>query len=111
MTTGMAEVLGADRQYRIAGGAREAPNGAAAVAWQSNVKSPTYCNNRSAVEEEATAAISSAASREIAVLRLEGDRYDSTRVCIENLYPHVAPGGIVIVDDYYNNWDGCARGQ
>ena len=26
----------------------------------------------------------------------------------ENLYPHVAPGGIVIIDDYYN-WDGCAR--
>jgi O-methyltransferase len=45
---------------------------------------------------------------EIAVLRLDGDWYDSTRVCLENLYPHVAPGGIVIVDDYYN-WDGCAR--
>ena len=44
----------------------------------------------------------------IAVLRLDGDWYDSTRVCLENLYPQVAPGGIVIIDDYYN-WDGCAR--
>ena len=42
---------------------------------------------------------------EIAVLRLDGDWYDSTRVCLENLYPYVAPGGIVIVDDYYI-WDG-----
>ena len=42
------------------------------------------------------------------MLRLDGDWYESTRVCLENLYPHVAPGGIVIVDDYYN-WDGCAR--
>ncbi len=28
--------------------------------------------------------------------------------CLENLYPRVALGGVVIVDDYYI-WDGCAR--
>ena len=44
----------------------------------------------------------------IAVLRLDGDWYDSTRQCLEALYPHVAPGGLVLIDDYYV-WDGCAR--
>ena len=44
----------------------------------------------------------------IAILRLDGDWYDSTMVCLENLYPLVADNGIIIVDDYYA-WDGCAR--
>jgi O-methyltransferase len=37
---------------------------------------------------------------EVAVLRLDGDWYESTRCCLENLYPHVVSGGIVIIDDY-----------
>ncbi len=36
----------------------------------------------------------------IALLRLDGDLYESTRVCLEALYPRVPPGGCVIVDDY-----------
>jgi hypothetical protein len=44
----------------------------------------------------------------IAVLRLDGDWYDSTRVCFENLYDAVAPGGFVILDDY-GFWEGCRR--
>lgn len=36
----------------------------------------------------------------IAVLRLDGDLYESTKVCIENLYPLVSPGGWIIVDDW-----------
>ena len=44
----------------------------------------------------------------IAVLRLDGDWYDSTMVCLENLYPMVAENGIIIIDDYYA-WDGCSR--
>jgi O-methyltransferase len=46
--------------------------------------------------------------RPIAVLRLDGDWYDSTFICLEHLWPLVSPGGIVIVDDYYT-WDGCSR--
>jgi O-methyltransferase len=134
MSAGMAEVLGPDRHYFLFDSfeglppAREDLDGAAATAWQSNTQSPTYYNNCTAAEQEAAAAmkLSGASSvslvkgwfnettpgfappGEIAVLRLDGDWYDSTRICLENLYPHVAPGGIVIVDDYYN-WDGCAR--
>jgi O-methyltransferase len=44
----------------------------------------------------------------IAILRLDGDWYDSTMVCLENLYPLVAEKGIIIIDDYYA-WDGCSR--
>ncbi|WP_281322658.1 TylF/MycF/NovP-related O-methyltransferase [Flavobacterium aestivum] len=47
-------------------------------------------------------------SEPIAILRLDGDWYDSTMVCLENLYPLVAEGGIIIIDDYYA-WDGCSR--
>jgi O-methyltransferase len=41
---------------------------------------------------------------EVAILRLDGDYYTSTREVIDPLYDHVAPGGFVIVDDY-----GCYR--
>jgi O-methyltransferase len=44
----------------------------------------------------------------IALLRLDGDWYESTRICLENLYPLLSPGGIVILDDYYA-WEGCTK--
>jgi hypothetical protein len=44
----------------------------------------------------------------IALLRLDGDWYDSTFVCLEQLMPLVSEDGVVIIDDYYA-WDGCAR--
>jgi O-methyltransferase len=42
----------------------------------------------------------------IAVLRLDGDWYDSTKICLEHLYPLLSAGGAVIMDDYYC-WEGC----
>jgi O-methyltransferase len=36
----------------------------------------------------------------LALLRLDGDMYQSTWDVLSNLYPRVAPGGYVIVDDY-----------
>ena len=36
----------------------------------------------------------------IAVLRLDGDWYASTKVCLEKLYDKVIEGGIIIIDDY-----------
>ena len=41
----------------------------------------------------------------IALLRLDTDWYDSTRVEMRVLYPKLAPGGLLIVDDY-NRWLG-----
>jgi len=37
---------------------------------------------------------------EIAMLRLDGDLYESTMCCLEHLYPYVSPGGCVLIDDY-----------
>lgn len=44
----------------------------------------------------------------IAVLRLDGDWYESTRICLDFLYPLVSVGGVVILDDFYC-WQGCAK--
>jgi hypothetical protein len=44
----------------------------------------------------------------IALLRLDGDWYDSTKICLEHLYPLLSSGGIIILDDYYC-WEGCRK--
>jgi O-methyltransferase len=36
----------------------------------------------------------------IAVLRLDGDMYESTHLALTHLYPKLASGGFLIVDDY-----------
>lgn len=48
----------------------------------------------------------SASVERLAVLRLDGDLYESTRDALVNLYPKVSPGGYVIIDDY-QNVPGC----
>jgi hypothetical protein len=45
---------------------------------------------------------------DIALLRLDGDWYESTRICLEHLYPRVVKGGVVVIDDY-GHWSGCKR--
>jgi O-methyltransferase len=37
----------------------------------------------------------------LAILRLDGDMYESTMDALVSLYPKVSPGGYVIVDDYH----------
>jgi hypothetical protein len=37
---------------------------------------------------------------QLAVIRLDGDLYESTRDALESLYPKLSAGGYVIVDDY-----------
>ena len=44
--------------------------------------------------------------KNICILRLDGDWYDSTMVCLENLYDKVVSGGVIILDDY-GYWKGC----
>ena len=36
----------------------------------------------------------------LAILRLDADLYASTRVALECLYPRLAPGGFMVIDDY-----------
>lgn len=44
----------------------------------------------------------------ISVLRLDGDWYESTKVCLDHLAPLVVPGGVIIIDDY-GVWEGCSK--
>jgi O-methyltransferase len=44
--------------------------------------------------------------KKIVILRLDGDWYDSTKVCLDYLYDKVISGGIIILDDY-GYWKGC----
>jgi O-methyltransferase len=43
----------------------------------------------------------------LAILRLDGDLYESTTDALGPLYPKLSPGGFVIVDDYFSHPD-CA---
>ena len=44
----------------------------------------------------------------LALLRLDTDWYESTRHELEHLYPRLAAGGVLIVDDY-GHWKGARR--
>jgi hypothetical protein len=59
---------------------------------------------RGPVEETLPAA----APDRLALLRLDTDWYESTRHELEHLYPRLAGGGILIVDDY-GHWEGARR--
>jgi len=45
---------------------------------------------------------------EISVLRLDGDWYESTKICLEKLYDKVIDGGIILIDDY-GHWIGAKK--
>jgi hypothetical protein len=44
----------------------------------------------------------------LAILRMDGDLYESTKDALESLYDKVSPQGFVIVDDY-GKWPPCKR--
>ena len=44
----------------------------------------------------------------IAMLRLDTDWYESSKIELEMMYDRVVPGGLIIFDDYYH-WDGQRR--
>jgi O-methyltransferase len=46
--------------------------------------------------------------RELALLRLDGDLYESTMDALKALYDKVSPGGFVIIDDF-NDFEPCRR--
>ncbi len=133
MSAGIASVLGDDRRYFLFDSFEGLPpaksiDGEAALAWQKNTTSATYYDNCKAPAEYAQRAMTLAGARSfqlikgwfndtvrsfvppepIALLRLDGDWYESTHVCLEALFQYVCPGGLIIIDDYYT-WDGCSR--
>jgi O-methyltransferase len=134
MIAAMAEVLGPAHAYYLFDSFEGLPpadvikDGPRAVAYQANPTGARYFDNCRAEMGFAEAAMRLAAvptvrfvkgwyrdtllgfvpPARIAVLRLDADWYESTRQCLQTLYPHVARGGLILIDDYYA-WDGCAR--
>jgi O-methyltransferase len=45
---------------------------------------------------------------DIAMLRLDGDWYESTALCLKHLYSKVVKSGVVVIDDY-GHYEGCRR--
>jgi len=52
--------------------------------------------------------IPDSAPEQISILRLDTDWYESTRHELIHLYPRLAKGGVLIIDDY-GYWRGCRK--
>lgn len=44
----------------------------------------------------------------VAVAHVDGDWYDSVKVCLDRIWPVLSPGGVIVIDDY-DHWSGCRR--
>lgn len=131
MIAGIADIFGGSRSYYLFDSYQGLPpakemDGDRAKQWQADTKSPLYYDNCSASEEQARTAMSMSRATKylitkgwfnetlphaqfpepIALLRMDADWYDSTKCILDCLIPAMAPGGLVIVDDYYT-WEGC----
>jgi O-methyltransferase len=42
----------------------------------------------------------------VAVAHIDGDWYESTKVCLERIWPQLPSGGVAVIDDY-GAWSGC----
>lgn len=132
MSAGLSRVLGDRRNYYLFDSFEGLPeakaiDGTEAIKWQGDVNSSTYYDNCKAEIGFAETAMKKAGARfelikgwfsdtlpgftatgTIALLRLDGDWYESTMDCLTNLYPKVVKNGVVIIDDYFT-WEGCSK--
>ena len=46
--------------------------------------------------------------KNIALLRLDTDWYESTKLEMQTLYPRVVKDGVLLIDDYAD-WQGCKK--
>lgn len=76
---------------------------------QHNVRSTGYPEARlSFVQGRVEDTIPHTAPDQIALLRLDTDWYESTKHELTHLYPRLAPGGVLIIDDY-GYWQGARK--
>ena len=132
MSAGMADMLPGRLHYLLDSFEGLPPatdaDGAYAISWQENTSAENYYDNCRAERGYAERAMQMSAAKRfklvqgwfrdtlvafkpeepIAILRLDADWYESTMQCLTALYPHVMPGGLIIIDDYYA-WDRCSR--
>jgi len=43
---------------------------------------------------------------QVALLHIDADWYESVKACLERFYDALAPGALVVLDDYHE-WPGC----
>jgi O-methyltransferase len=133
MIAGMVHILGRNRPYHLFDSFEGLPqvkeiDGPDAKAWQENRDGEYYFDNCLAHEAEASKAMTISKATDytihkgwfnstltdfqtddgIAILRLDADWYESTITCLDQLFPQVNKGGLILVDDYYT-WEGCSK--
>jgi O-methyltransferase len=133
MSAAMVEVIGINRSIYLFDSFEGLPkatenDGNSALEYQKNTHAIDYHDNCKAEIDFARKAMSKAGAQnaeivkgwfentlpnfkfneEIIILRLDGDWYESTMQCLDNLYDKVAPGGLILIDDYHT-WDGCTK--
>ena len=132
MIRGLADMLGPVRKYHLFDSFEGLPpaqeiDGQAAIDWQQDTASPDFYDNCTADEAYARKLFEGSnldvefhrgwfedtipkyqPGSPISVLRLDGDWFDSTMICLRHLVPYLAPKALILIDDYYA-WDGCAR--
>ncbi|MFO0765100.1 MAG: TylF/MycF/NovP-related O-methyltransferase [Patescibacteria group bacterium] len=74
----------------------------------SNMKSTGYDAAKPFRERQAEDTIPATVPEKIAILRLDTDWYESTKHEMEQLYPRLVPGGVLIIDDY-GHWQGAKK--
>jgi hypothetical protein len=134
MAAGLMSIGGRARYYHFfdsflglpAPGARD---GAEALRWGADTSGPRYFNNCTATLDEFLEVVSkvdvpaeqvtvhagwfeetfpSCNVSAVAVLRVDVDWYDSTRLCLERFWDLLLPGALIVIDDYYD-WEGCRK--
>lgn len=76
---------------------------------EANVRTTGYpFDNFTFVEGDVAKTLMESAPEQIALLRLDTDWYESTRVELEVLYPRLVVGGVCILDDY-GHWGGARK--
>ena len=134
MACAMMKLGGSSRNYHFFDSFEGLPDagevdGKLASDYQKNVDSPVYYNNCTANYDEFINLIHNQdvpndniciykgwfedtvqgySGDPISILRLDGDWYSSTIICLRALWPSVTFGGVIIIDDY-DAWEGCAR--
>lgn len=134
MACAMMALAGSDREYHFFDSFEGLPDaskidGDSALEYQENTDSPYYHDNCRADYDEFidliynqhvpanqifvykgwfNETVNDYPGSPISVLRLDGDWYESTLICLQVLYPLVSFGGVIIIDDY-EAWDGCSR--
>ncbi|RYE44965.1 MAG: hypothetical protein EOP48_22340 [Sphingobacteriales bacterium] len=132
MIAGMAELFGNRKKYFLFDSFKGLPlakeiDGNSASNWQNDTEGNTYFGNCSADITFATKIMDETkvdykiyegwfsetlpefnTADPIAILRLDGDWYESTYDCLRYLFPKVSYNGLIIIDDYAA-WEGCSK--